>query len=193
MSPIFYEDSLGAKLVEKAKAAMDAARDAEDEYVDDPESLARAEDEARGVDPQRTYEAVTADWVVVFGPSKLSGLTDEAGVTSHLLTAPLEAADIPFAWDPYPPEAMPTYRFAYGAMDRPFRLLVPSEHRPEARALLGSAVGSESLIGLPVALPHSEQSKRARQRRIWVLVLVLFGFDMVAGAVYSILKWLGIL
>ena len=88
MSPLFYEDSLGAKLVEKATAAMDAAREqgahtetvelatSDEALVEDPRALAEAELAARGVDPQRAYEQVTSDWVSVGGPSKLSGLID---------------------------------------------------------------------------------------------------------------------
>ncbi len=143
MSPLFYEDSLGEKLAEKARAAMDAARDCDEELVDDPDALARAEAEVARVDPQDDYEHVTADWVAVLDPSKLSGLMDVAGFNGWLLTAPLEAAGVPHCWDPYPPEDMPGFRVGYGAVDRPFTLLVPADRLAEAQSLLRAELGAK--------------------------------------------------
>ena len=39
MSPLFYEDSLGAKLAEKMKLATDKVREEENAYIEDPEAL----------------------------------------------------------------------------------------------------------------------------------------------------------
>ena len=130
--------------------------------------------------------------MAVLGPSKLSGLMDVAGLTSHVLTGVLEAAGIPFAWDPYPPEEMPSFRAGYGAVDRLFSLLVPAEHLEEARALLNTPPGSASVIGLPIELPRSEASKRTRRKGFLILFVVFIGLDVVFALVYGILHTLGL-
>ena len=109
------------------------------------------------------------------------------------MTAPLQAAGIPFVWDPYPPEEMPSYRYGYGAVDRPFDLLVPANRLDEARALLGDGVGSASVIGLPAALPHGELADRRRRRGIWVFFIVFIGVDLCLVAVFWVLNLLGYL
>ena len=102
---------------------MDARTIAENEFVDDPAGACpRRGRGCRRRSRRTTTNSVTADWVTVFGPSKLSGMIDSAGFTGQLLTAPLETADIPHVWDPYPPEEMPAFRVGYGAVDRPFSL-----------------------------------------------------------------------
>lgn len=204
MSPLFYEDSLGAKLVEKANAAMDAARTrpadpevdlaiADEPFVEDPVALHRAELAARGIDPQQDYERVTADWVVALGPSKLSGLIDSAGFTSRMVVAPLETADIPYAWNPYPPEEMPGYRYGYGAVDRPFTLLVPPERVEEAISLLDLKVGSASVFGLPASPEHGEESRRRRRLGLWLMFGVFIGFDLILVVLWAVLSRLGII
>jgi len=198
MSPIFYEDSLGAKLAEKAQAAMDRARDRA-EYspddlalIEDPAALAAAEAATRGVDPGDAYGQVTEEWVAVMGPSKLSGIVDNAGFTARLVTAPLEAAGIPSVWDPYPPEEMPSYRYGYGAVDRPFTLLVPASQAAEATQLLDTHVGSASPIGLPAEHERSLEARNKRARGIWLFFWIFIGIDLLVLVVGSILSLLGI-
>jgi hypothetical protein len=205
MSPLFYEDSLGAKLVEKANAAMDAAREqtahpesvelstSDTVLVEDPEALAQAELAVRRVDPEGDYEEITEDWVAVMGPSKLSGLIDNAGFSSRLVTAPLDSADIPYAWDPYPPEEMPGYRVGYGAVDRPFTLFVPPSYAGEARGLLTAGVGSATVFGLPATVERGAESSKRRRRGLWVFFWLFVGFDLVILAVVAILTQLGII
>lgn len=94
--------------------------------VDDPAELRRAQAAVNGVS-EDDYDDIE-DWVELVGPRHLSGFYANAGFSAAIVTAPLQAAGIPFRWDPYPPEAMPAFRPAYGAFDRPFSLLVP-EHR----------------------------------------------------------------
>jgi len=193
MSPIFYEDSLGAKLAEKIGDALSAPGSADDEFVDDPVALAQAEAAARAVDPTTDYDQVTEDWVTVFGPSKLSGMMDSAGFNARLTTAPLDAEGIPYVWDPYPPEEMPSYRVGYGAVDRPFSLLVPSSREHAARLLLHTEVGSPGLVGTPARPERSDESLRTRRRWIALFFLVFIGFDIVIAAVMFVLAKLGII
>ena len=190
MSPLFYEDSLGAKLAAKADAAMNAARDADNKLVDDPEALARAEAEVSGVDPNDDYEQVTEDWVVAFGPSKLSGLIDSAGFTARLLTGPLETADIPHVWDPYPPEEMPSFRVGYGAVDRPFSLLVPADRLDEARELLTGVVGSAAQFGMPASPGRTPEVRAKRRRWYWIFFWVFIGFDLLLPVSYALAQLL---
>jgi len=189
---LFYEDSLGAKIAEKASAAMDAAHDAETEFVDDPEALARAEAEVAGVNPEDAYRQVTAEWVTVFGPSKLSGLIDSAGFTGRLLTSPLEAADIPHVWDPYPPEEMPAFRIGYGAVDRPFSLMVPADRADEARELLTATVGSAFSCGMPAGLERTPEVVATRRRGSWIILWVFIGLQAVAFLIYQLAKMLNL-
>lgn len=193
MSPLFYEDSLGAKLAEKASAAMDVVRNAENECIEDPEALAQAESEVMGIDPEDDYDNVDADWVAVFGPSKLSGMMDNAGFTARLITAPLETADIPHVWDPYPPEEMPSFRVGYGAVDRPFTLLVPADRLEEARELLRGTVGSAVQFGAPAGLDRIPAVDSTRRRGSWIFFWVFIGFDIALFIVFSLLKILHVI
>lgn len=204
MSPLFYEDSLGAKLAEKARAAMDAARESaahpeavelatsDEALVEDPEALAAAELATRGIDPQDDYDLVEPDWVAVVGPKKLSGILENAGFSGRLLTAPLEAAGIPCVWDPYPPEEMPGFRVAYGAVDRPFSLLIPANRVAEANALLSTHAGSEFEPSPTAGLVRSPEVAAKRRRGVWVLFWVFIGLDLVAALIYALAAALGL-
>lgn len=103
--------------------------------VDDPIELAAAE--AAAAKMARTMWERDETWVPVTGARHVSGMFSVAGVTASLVTSPLEAAGIPYAWDPYEPRDMPSFRIGYGAIDRRFTLYVPEEHLAEARRLLG--------------------------------------------------------
>lgn len=108
--------------------------------IEDPAVLAAAEAAVAGMVRQRTTRAV--DWVPVTDARHVSSLFTEAGMSAALVTSPLDAAGIPYAWDPYEPQDMPAFRYGYGAIDRRFTLYVPPERVDEARDLLG--------IGQPV-------------------------------------------
>ena len=108
------------------------------DYIEDPGALAFAEAAARAVDRSAVFDQVNEEWVELLGPTVISGLTGSAGLNGFRITSPLEAAGIPFVWQPYPPEEMPAYRPAYGAVDRPFTLYVPRSYVDSAREVLVS-------------------------------------------------------
>lgn len=138
--PLFYEGSLGAKLAEK----WNQLGSADDELIDDPAALETAQHaadnvgrkEPRRADVSESHVADTSNWVAVFDSIRLSGMTSIAGTGAFAITSALDAAGISYAWDPYPPEEMPAFRPAYGAIDRTFTLLVPPDQAAEARTAL---------------------------------------------------------
>jgi hypothetical protein len=130
--PLFYEDSLGAKLSQK----WNELGSADDELIDDPAALEAAQRAADGVDPEVPPTPDVSQWVPLLSAVRLSGMMTMAGAGGFALTSALDAAGIPHTWDPYPPEEMPAFRPAYGAIDRPFTLLVPAEQLTAARAAL---------------------------------------------------------
>lgn len=106
------------------------------DYIADPAALAFAESAARAVDRNAVFDQVNEKWVELLGPTVISGLTGSAGLNGFRITSPLEAAGIPYMWQPYPPEEMPAFRPAYGAVDRPFTLFVPRSYLDSAREAL---------------------------------------------------------
>ncbi len=108
----------------------------DEDVVEDPQALLAAERAVAGIDPMDAYDETDEEWVQVVEPRHLSGLYSAAGVTAMAITGPLSAAGIPFAWDPYPPEQAPSFRPGYGAIDRPYSLLVPASRAGEARQVL---------------------------------------------------------
>lgn len=120
--------------------------------IDDPERLAAAERAVAGIQAADAYGTSDEEWVPLTGPRHLSGVFADAGFTAALVTAPLKSAGIPHAWDPYPPEQMPGYRVGYGAVDRPFTLLVPKSRLAEARRVMGlDRLAPPQQQGLPIA------------------------------------------
>jgi len=177
MSPLFYEDSMGAKLAEKAAEAMDRARDADGDPVEDHEALEHAETEVRAGRPDDQYEQLTSDWVPVVRPSVISGILGPPGISAMMLTSPLDSEGIEYVWAPYPPESMPLFRPSGGAFDRPFWILVPAASFQDARVLLGGLRDSE----LPMfsrrspSLPERSTDQRIK---LWFAVL-LFGGSLL--------------
>lgn len=110
----------------------------DDPIIEDPAALACAEAQVAAIDSE-PWDDARWEWAELVGPRRLSGMFSEAGFTAALVTAPLRASGIPFRWDPYPPELMPmgSRVLAYGAVDRPFSLYVPSERLQEAREVMG--------------------------------------------------------
>lgn len=103
--------------------------------VDDPAALAAAE--ASVAHMKRTQRVRDESWVPVTGARHISSLFNEAGLTAALITSPLDNAGIPYAWEPYEPQDMPSFRVGYGLIDRRFTLYVPKERLGEAVDLLG--------------------------------------------------------
>jgi len=139
--------------------------------VSDPEALERAEQAASNSAPVYFDDIATGEWTAVVGPVEFYGSLG-AGAKAFMVTAPLEAAGIPFAWDPYPPDQRPLGLPGAGSFDQPFTLLVPVGSYEEARQLTQEALAAESAprvdsdgyIDDPAALEAAEQAVRAVDR-----------------------------
>lgn len=107
--------------------------------VDDPEALEAAERAVQNTDSSDTFESVEGDWSAVVGPIAVSELSCPGGWNGLRITMPLEAAGIPYAWQPYDPAQMPSFRPAYGLFDRTFTLYVPALSLALAREALSDA------------------------------------------------------
>jgi len=107
--------------------------------VSDPAVLEAGERAVRNVKKNDVFDNVDTVWVELFGPTVISGIMGSAGWNGLRITMPLSAAGIPFAWQPYDPAEMPGFRAAYGVIDRPFSLDVPTEYLDIARATLMDA------------------------------------------------------
>ncbi|MDR3687140.1 MAG: hypothetical protein P4L93_09320 [Coriobacteriia bacterium] len=211
MTPLFYEDSLGARLVEKAKesaAAAEQARaqranrpmpargSADLELLDDPTALDDAERGVRGGDPEDAYAEFNSDWVAVFGPSKLSGLLDVAGFAAAIVTMPLAAEAIDFVWSPYPPEMMPGPAYANDhLLDMPFTLYVHPADASAALALISEVPGSGISAGIACTHERGARAEGNRRTLAWGLVVAFLGVDVlvlltgVAYWIYHLLRY----
>lgn len=106
--------------------------------VDDPLALEAAERFVAGLDRDADDASkYRPDWIAVYGPARVSALLTDGGSAAALLTGPLEAAGIPFAWDPLPPAEVQSARPDFNWM-RAFTLYVPPEHEADAREILGT-------------------------------------------------------
>ena len=139
--------------------------------VSDPDALEAAEEAAARSAPVYFDDIAVGEWVAVMPPLEFYGAL--AGVNkAFAVSAPLEAAGIPFAWDPYPPDQRPSGLPGAGSYDQPFTLLVPAGSYEDARVLVEAALESESAprhaddyIDDPVALEAAEQAVRAVDRQ----------------------------
>ena len=135
--------------------------------VSDPEALEAAEQAAAHSAPVYFDDIATGQWVAVMPPLEFYGVL--AGVNkAFAVSAPLEAAGIPFAWDPYPPDQRPSGLPGAGSYDQPFTLLVPVGSFEEARVLVEAALEAEAEtrdtddhIDDPAALEAAEQAVHA--------------------------------
>ena len=107
--------------------------------IDDPKVLEAAEQAVRDADSSDTFDSVEGDWSVVVGPAVISGLLGSSGWNGLRITMPLEAAGIPYVWQPYDPARMPSFRPTYGFFDRAFTLYVPVLSLSLARDVLANA------------------------------------------------------
>jgi len=110
----------------------------DDEYIDDPEALAAAERRVASLVEADPYADFDDTWVDVSGPIRLASLVSDGGAAAFSFTTPLQMAEIPFAWDPMPPEHVAQARPDF-SWQRTFRLFVPPEYAEEARMLLGGS------------------------------------------------------
>ncbi len=101
--------------------------------VEDPAALEAAERAVANLEPGDVYADFDATWIEVLGPVSLVNVT--ARLRSFEITSPLSAEDIPFAWDPMPPEDLTTVRPELVSAQR-FHLYVPPEHAVRARELV---------------------------------------------------------
>jgi len=116
--------------------ATEAGRDLLDDgtpVVEDPSTLEAAERAVADLQPPDAYAAFDESWIEVLGPVSLVNVT--ARLRSFEITSPLSAEDIPFAWDPLPPEELTTVRPELVSAQR-FHLYVPQEHAARARELV---------------------------------------------------------
>ena len=164
----------------------------EADYISDPAALEAAEQAAMNAPDSSFGEMATGDWVPVAARS-FSILA--AGPEAFVLVAPLEAANIPFAWDPYPPESTP--QALRGAMTADFTVLVPAAMREQALMVLTQAqdetpatelpADDPDFIDDPAALEAAEQAAQEYREpesdphdhtgEDWVYVLSDLSFD----------------
>ncbi len=178
----------------QAPQLPDGAGEIVSPLIDDPVALDEAQRGADKVDAMTDYERADGSWVAVMHPVRMSGIITAAGSGSFAYAAALQAAGVPYAWDPYPPEEMPGFRPAIGAFDRPFTMLVPADRRSEARAALrdaGLIIESDDTQSDPSGrpgVPAGAQKGGARTpvtgdgRRVFVWVLLVFiAFDLLVA------------
>ena len=141
--------------------------------VTDPETLEAAEQAASHRAPVHFDDIATGEWTPVVGPVEFYGSLG-AGAKAFMVTAPLEAAGIPFAWDPYPPAERPLGLPGAGSYDQPFTLRVPVGSFEEAHFLTQQALANEAAvrdsdfdayIDDPALLEAAEQAVRAVDRQ----------------------------
>jgi riboflavin kinase/FMN adenylyltransferase len=141
--------------------------------VSDPEALEAAEQAASHSAPVYFDDIATGEWTPLVGPVEFYGSLG-AGAKAFMVTSPLEAAGIPYVWDPYPPDQRPLGLPGAGSYDQPFTLLVPAGSYDEANSLTQAALAAEAeaqdhvaedYIEDPAALEAAEQAVRAVDRR----------------------------
>lgn len=172
----------------------------EPEFLDDGRLVIENPDELEAAEravsrARRNHFDSGREWVPVTEPRHLSGLFGEAGFTAAMVAAPLDAEDIPYLWDPYSPEDMPSYRYGYGVIDRTFTLMVPSDRVEEARRVLGirdaapgspepaDSMDSDGSWATPDEYkghaPQTVGEDESGLKRVGWIVLVLLGFFVV--------------
>jgi len=101
--------------------------------VEDPGALEAAERAAAGKEPVDRYGEFDDTWVKVLGPVSLPPMSGP--ITAFKIAAPLEAAGIPYVWDPFSPQELSSARPDMGNVIR-FSIWVPPEFVNDARAVL---------------------------------------------------------
>lgn len=145
------------------------------EPVEDPAALAQAELDVRSVDPMSANLPELAEWAMVMQPARIGGLLVNPGANAFLITNPLDAANIRYVWDPYPPQIMPMYRPGDGAIDRPFTLHVHIDDAADATSLLeaiGVVTGEWSAYSGPVTPDRDPDAETFRKLRVYTLAAI---------------------
>lgn len=153
----------------------------ESEPVEDLVALQQAELEVRGLDPLTANLPESAEWATAMRPARVSGLLVNPGANSFLITSSLDAANIRYVWDPYPPQLMPMYRPGYGAVDRPFTLLVHVDDLPDAAEMLAAMGITTSDWGAFSGPVTPDRTPEAEEYRFWrtLLFAVIYLFGMM--------------
>lgn len=165
-APLFYEDSLGEKLVD----AINSMPSADDELIDDPAALEAAQAAANAVDPDVENTVAGPDWVALYGPERLGGTQTEAEQNAAILTMPLDAEGIQYAWDPFPPQGMYVTR----GVSRPFTLLVAPSDADRARVLLRMNQSAPASLKPPQTAARAVQRSLERQAVSGFLLAFIF-------------------
>jgi riboflavin kinase / FMN adenylyltransferase len=105
----------------------------EEAYISDPAALEAAEEAVMHA-PSSFDDMAVGEWLPV-ASRQFTVLA--AAPEAFALVAPLEAENIPYAWDPFPPQDSPAA--LRGAMTRDFTLLVPAELLEQAQAAMAEA------------------------------------------------------
>ncbi|HEY5540238.1 MAG TPA: hypothetical protein VIL41_02160 [Coriobacteriia bacterium] len=184
-APLFYEGSLGAKAVE----ALRNLPSADDELLDDPAALEAAQAAVNAKDPDADNPVAGLDWIAVYGPERLGGTQSEAEQNAAILTMPLDAEGIPYAWDPFPPQGMYVTR----GVSRPFTLLVAPDDGQRARELVRRNAGGPASPGSRPRAARPLQDSLARQTvsgllLALILLLLLIGLLLGAAQHYHVLS-----
>ncbi|HSK47034.1 MAG TPA: riboflavin kinase, partial [Coriobacteriia bacterium] len=148
--------------------------------IENPAALASAENAVSGGRDDDAAGYADEEWVEVLGARRLAGIFGDSGYRAALITGPLRDAGITFAWSPYSPEEVPSFRIPlYGLSDRSFSLLVPASQVEAARAIL-SAVPlppEAGAHGQPVARgPRRTQGTGSPivKAAIWIVIVASF-------------------
>lgn len=138
----------------------DAAEDEDEggELVDDPAALAAAEAEVAGIDSNEQLDQIEGNWVPLLLDLEIC---EGPGATpiAFGITAPLEAAGIPFVWDPVTPGSI--MFAARGPYPGRFALYVPEALLGEAQQAVRDAESpyTTDLAGCEAAESDAEGSE----------------------------------
>jgi hypothetical protein len=168
--------------------------------VEDAALLDEAEQCVRSLDPMASNAGAVSDWALIMQPARVGGFLINPGANAFKITSCLDAANIAYAWDPYPPQLMPMYRPGSGAVDRPFSLWVNLADRDDAWALfseLGITTSAWSEFSAPVTPDRTPEAEQYRLvRTIWMVALV-YGPQIIGAfavtAFFVALRWVALL
>jgi len=143
--------------------------------VENAALLDEAERRVRSLDPLASNAGAVTDRALIMYPSRVSGFLINPGANAFSITSCLDAANIAYAWDPYPPQLMPMYRPGSGGVDRPFSLWVNLADREDASALLaelGIKTSVWSAFSAPITPDRTPEAEQFRlSRYFWLVVL----------------------
>ena len=168
--------------------------------VEDAALLDEAERRVRSLDPMASNASAVSDWALIMQPARVGGFLINPGANAFKITSCLDAANIAYAWEPYPPQLMPMYRPGDGAVDRPFSLWVNHDDQEEAAGLfaeLGITTSAWSAFSAPVTPDRTPEAEHFRRvRTLWMAVIV-YGVQILGAfavlALVVALRWVALL